>query len=233
MTQVDLDQLVSNSVNKISSVVLDQTTWLITNATKTVFSFGLMVFTMFYLFRDGDGLVARIKKLLPIEKSQVDVAFVQLREVVQATMYGGIAVALLQGLLGGILFASVGIDSAVFWGAVMAFLSLLPFIGAFIVYVPAGIALILAGSTIKGIIVIAVGVAVISQADNVVRPYLISGKTSMNPLLLFFAILGGITMWGLVGLVVGPMVAAAFVILINIFEMRLHSEDHQTTPVEP
>jgi predicted PurR-regulated permease PerM len=225
LTQIDLDQFVKDTIGKVSSVVLDQTSWLIANATKTVFSFGLMVFTMFYLFREGDELVARIKRLLPLDAAQTDKAFDQLREVVQATMYGGVAVALLQGLLGGILFAAVGIESAVFWGAVMAFLSLLPFIGAFLVYVPAGIALILAGSTVSGLVVIAIGVAVISQADNVVRPYLISGKTSMHPLLLFFAILGGITMWGLVGLVVGPMVAAAFVILIKIVEMRLRPDD--------
>jgi predicted PurR-regulated permease PerM len=216
----------------VSSVVLDQTTWLVTNATKTLFSFGLMVFTMFYLFREGDSLTTRIKRLVPLDAVQVDTAFDQLRGVIQGTMYGGVAVALLQGLLGGILFAAVGIDSAVFWGAVMAFLSLLPFIGAFLVYVPAGIALILAGSAVSGIVVIVVGVVVISQADNVVRPILISGKTSMHPLLLFFAILGGITMWGLVGLVVGPMVAAAFVILIRIFEMRLRPEETAIAPLE-
>jgi predicted PurR-regulated permease PerM len=232
LSQVDLDNVFKNAIGKMSSVVLDQTSWLVANATKTVFSFGLMVFTMYYLFREGESLTDRLKRLLPLEAAQVDTAFIQLREVVQATMYGGIAVALLQGLLGGILFAAVGIDSAVFWGAVMAFLSLLPFIGAFLVYVPAGIALILAGSTVKGIIVIVIGAVVISQVDNVVRPYLISGKTSMHPLLLFFAILGGITIWGLVGLVVGPMVAAAFVILIKVFEMRLRPEEPVIAPSE-
>lgn len=224
LSQIDIGELARDAVGKLSGVVLDQTTWLVTNATKAVFNFGLMVFAMFYFFREGDQIAARIKRLLPLESVQIDTAFTQLREVIQATMYGGVAVALLQGCLGGILFALVGIGSPVFWGAVMAFLSLIPFVGAFIVYVPAGIILIATGSTIKGIIVIAAGVLIISQVDNVVRPILISGRTSLHPLLLFFAILGGITLFGLVGLVVGPIVAAAFVILFNIFEMRLHTD---------
>jgi len=227
LSQINFGDLARDAVGKLSGVVLDQTTWLLTNATKAVFDFGLMVFAMFYFFREGDWIVARIKRLLPLERAQIDTAFTQLREVIQATMYGGIAVALLQGFLGGVLFALVGIASPVFWGAVMAFLSLLPFVGSFIVYVPAGIILIIAGSPLKGIIVIAAGILIISQVDNFVRPYLISGRTSLHPLLLFFAILGGITLFGLVGLVVGPIVAAAFVILFNIFEMRLHSETNQ------
>jgi len=139
-------------------------------------------------------------------------------------MYGGVAVALMQGMLGGVLFAIMGISSPVFWGAVMAFLSLLPFVGAFIVYVPAGIVLMLTGSMIKGIIVIAVGIGILSQIDNFVRPMLISGRTSIHPLLLFFSILGGISLFGLLGLVVGPIVAACLVILLKVFETRLHQE---------
>jgi predicted PurR-regulated permease PerM len=224
VTQTNLDQIVRDAIGKVSGVLLDQTTWLISNATKAVFYFGLMVFAMFYFFREGELIVPKVRRLLPLNPDQVETALVQLRDVIQATMYGGVAVALMQGLLGGVLFAIVGIPSPVFWGAVMAFLSLLPFVGAFIVYVPAGIVLMLTGSVVQGIIVIAVGIGIISQIDNFVRPLLISGRTSMHPLLLFFAILGGIALFGLLGLVVGPMVAACFVILLKIFEMRLHQE---------
>jgi len=224
ITQTNLDQIVRDAIGKISGVLLDQTTWLISNATKALFYFGLMVFAMFYFFRDGETIVQRVRRLIPLEPDQVETALVQLRDVTQATMYGGVAVALMQGMLGGVLFAIMGISSPVFWGAVMAFLSLLPFVGAFIVYVPAGIVLMLTGSMIKGIIVIAVGIGILSQIDNFVRPMLISGRTSIHPLLLFFSILGGISLFGLLGLVVGPIVAACLVILLKVFETRLHQE---------
>ncbi|HKK20690.1 MAG TPA: AI-2E family transporter, partial [candidate division Zixibacteria bacterium] len=140
------------------------------------------------------------------------------------TMYGGVIVALIQGLVGGILFALVGIPSAVFWGAIMAFLSIIPILGAFLIYIPAGIILLIGGSYVKGIIVLAVGTLIISQLDNLIRPYLISGRTSMHPLMLFFTILGGVYLLGLLGVVVGPLIAAVFITLIKIFELKLHPE---------
>jgi predicted PurR-regulated permease PerM len=231
ISKINLDEFVKDAINKVSGAVVNQTTWLVANGTKSVFYFGLMIFSMFYFFRDGEKMVAQGRRLLPLTPSQIETAFTQLREVIQATMYGGLAIALLQGLLGGILFAFLGIPSAVFWGAIMAFLALIPLVGAFIVYIPAGIILILGGSIVKGIVVISFGILV-SQVDNIVRPLLISGRASMHPLLLFFAILGGISLFGLLGLVVGPMVAASFIILLKIFEMRLHPEEEPAIETE-
>jgi predicted PurR-regulated permease PerM len=106
----------------------------------------------------------------------------------------------------------------------MAFLSIIPFLGAFVVYVPAGIILVIGGSYIKGIIVIAIGIILISQIDNVLRPLLISGRAAMHPLLLFFAIMGGIALLGMLGIVVGPLIAAVFVTLLKILEIKLHPQ---------
>jgi predicted PurR-regulated permease PerM len=161
---------------------------------------------------------------MPLTINQTNVTFGQLRDVIQATMYGAVVVALVQGVLGGVLFALVGIPSAVFWGAIMAFLSVLPMVGAFIVYVPAGIILIVSGSYIKGIIILFAGTVIISQIDNVLRPLLIAGRTSMHPLMLFFAVMGGIAVFGLLGVVLGPLVAAAFITLLKILEFRLHPD---------
>ncbi|UCE25581.1 MAG: AI-2E family transporter [Candidatus Zixiibacteriota bacterium] len=224
LSKINLDEIVKQSMESVSGVILNQTSWLITNTTRLVFYFVLMIFTLYYFFKDGESLVHTTKRLMPLTANQVNVTFRQLHDVIQATMYGGVVVALIQGLIGGILFAIVGIPSPVFWGAIMAFLSIIPFVGAFIVYVPAGLILIIGGSYIKGIIVIAVGSVVISQIDNVLRPFLISGRTSMHPLLLFFTILGGIYLFGLLGIVLGPLIAAVFVTLLKIFEFKLHPE---------
>lgn len=222
ISQVNLDQMVKEMFEKVSAVIFNQTGWLITNGTKTVFYFGIMVFSLYYFFKDGETIVSHAGRLMPLKDEQTKGAFLQLREVIQATMYGGMAIALMQGVLGGILFAAVGITSPVFWGAMMAFLSIIPLIGAFAVYVPAGIILMIGGSYLKGLLVIAIGTLVISQVDNVVRPLIIAGRTCLHPLLLFLAILGGIAMFGLLGIVVGPVIAALFVTLIEIFEIRLH-----------
>ncbi len=232
ISQIKFDEIAKDSINKVSGVVVNQTTWIVTNGTKAVFYFGLMVFAMFYFFRDGEKIMTKLRRLLPLSASQIDVAFHELHDVIQATMYGGLVIALLQGILGGILFAILGIPSPVFWGAVMAFLALIPLVGASIVYIPTGLILMLGGSVVSGVVVIAVGTIVISQVDNVVRPLLISGKTSLHPLLLFFTILGGISMFGLLGIVVGPMIAAAFTILLRVFETRLHPDEELTAKID-
>lgn len=233
LSQINLDQLIKDSIDKVTGVIFNQTSWLIANATKTFFYFFLMIFTMYYFFKDGEKIIRKIKRLMPIPAEQIELTFGQLRDVIQATMYGGVVVALIQGLLGGILFAIVGIPSAVFWGAIMAFLSIIPFLGAFIIYMPAGIILLLGGSYIKGLVVIAVGTIVISQSDNVLRPLLISGRTAMHPLMLFFAILGGIALFGLLGVVIGPLIAAVFVTLLKIFEFKLHPQPEPEVVEEP
>ncbi|MBD3332859.1 AI-2E family transporter [candidate division GN15 bacterium] len=224
LSNFNLEDLIKDAIDKVSSVILNQTSWLIANGTKAVFFFILMVFTLYFFFKDGESIIRRIKRLMPLTINQTNVTFGQLRDVIQATMYGAVVVALVQGVLGGVLFALVGIPSAVFWGAIMAFLSVLPMVGAFIVYVPAGIILILSGSYIKGIIILFAGTVIISQIDNVLRPLLIAGRTSMHPLMLFFAVMGGIAVFGLLGVVLGPLVAAAFITLLKILEFRLHPD---------
>ena len=195
----------------------------------------LMIFAMYYFFSDGERIVNKAKRLMPLTMEQTNIAFSQLRDVIQATMYGGVFIALFQGFLGGLLFWIVGISSPVFWGFIMAFLSFIPMVGAFLIYVPAGLILMLSGSVITGLVVIAFGTIVISQVDNLIRPYLISGRTSLHPMLLFFALLGGIAVWGFLGIVMGPIIAAAFMILLRVFEMRLHPEDEPAVelPTEP
>lgn len=231
-SKVNFDQLIKQSIENVSSVILNQTSWLITNTTRMIFYFALMVFTMFYFFRDGERIIRKIKRLMPLEPHQVESTFKQLRDVIQATMYGGVVVALLQGTLGGILFAAMGIPSSVFWGAIMAFLSIIPFVGAFVIFIPAGIIMIISGSYIKGILIIAIGSLVISQVDNIVRPFLISGKTSIHPLMLFFTIMGGIYLFGLLGIVLGPLIAAVFVTLLDIFEYKLHPDNEMKIKIK-
>jgi predicted PurR-regulated permease PerM len=170
-------------------------------------------------------VVAKVRRLIPLPPEQTDTAFHRLRDVIYATMYSGVLIAFLQGALGGLLFYLFGIPSALFWGAIMAFLSILPFLGPFIVYIPAGLILILGGSYVKGGAIIIIGTLVVSSVDNVLRPYLMAGKTAMHPLVLFFAIAGGVAIFGLLGIVVGPLVAAAFQTLLEVLEQRVGQDE--------
>jgi predicted PurR-regulated permease PerM len=214
-SKVDVNEIVRNSVDKFGKFVIDQAGEIISNGTKAAFYFIIMLVAIYYFLKDGDKLVDWLRRATPLPKARVDATFKQLGEVVSSTITSGLLVAFLQGFLGGILFASVGLPSPVFWGAVMAFLSLLPVIGAFLIYIPAGIGLILSDSATRGVIVLVVGLGVISQLDNFLRPKLMADKTALHPLLLFFAIMGGIAAFGFTGMILGPMVVAAFVALAS------------------
>jgi len=232
LSKVNLQDIARDAIDNVSGIILNQTSWLVANGAKAVFYFVLMIFTLYYFLKDGERLLIRAKRVIPLGREQVNRTFAHLREVIQATIYGGGVVALFQGVLGGVMFAVFGISSPVFWGAIMAFLSIIPFLGAFIIYIPAGLILILSGSYIKGTLLIAIGTIIISQVDNLIRPYLISGRTQMHPLLLFISIMGGIALFGILGMVVGPMIAAVFDTLIKTLDYRLHPRTAREVSVD-
>jgi predicted PurR-regulated permease PerM len=229
VSHINANEIIKQTIDNIGGLIVNKTASFVGNVTKAVLMFLMMIFTTYYFFKSGPDIVAKMKRLVPLTEERTDETFTKLRDVIYATMYSGVAIALIQGFLGGLLFYFVGIPSALFWGSIMAFLSILPFIGAFIVYVPAGLYFILAGSPLKGILVILIGGVIVSQVDNFLRPYLVAGRTSMHPLVLFFSMTGGVTLFGLVGLVVGPLLAAALQTLLDVFDKHLNSD---VTPAE-
>ncbi len=224
LANVNFDSIIMDIVGKTTAAIGAKATTVVADITKTIFQFFLTLFTMFFFFRDGDKIVSFLKRLTPLNDNQTETTFSYLKDVVEGTVYGGLLMALIQGALGGILFTVMGIKSAVFWGAVMAFLALLPVLGPFLIYIPAGIIMILSGSIIKGILLIIVGTVVVSQIDNIVRPLLFKGKTQMHTLLLFFSLTGGIFLFGLVGMVLGPLITAVFMMIMRIFEMKIQPD---------
>jgi predicted PurR-regulated permease PerM len=227
LSKIEPKVLVENGLKSVSKIALAQATQIIANAGRVIFQFFLMIFFMFFLFRDGEKLFNQIKSIIPMSPEKKDITVRHLKNVIESTMYGGVVVALIQGILGGLLFAVLGVPSPVFWGAVMAFLAFIPILGPFLVYIPAGMILIFTGAYIKGIVVIAIGIIVVSQIDNFLRPLLVSGKTGMHTMLLFVSIMGGISMFGLLGIVLGPFIAAVFVSMFDIFRLKL-AEDAES-----
>src|SRR4030067_1668199 len=137
--------------------------------------------------------------------------------MIYATIYGGIVVAIVQGLLGGLIFWILGLSSPILWGTAMAFLSFIPVGGTALIWAPTSLVFIIQGNFLKGIILLLFGALVISMVDNFLRPKLISSKTKIHPLLLFFSVLGGIQAFGMIGLVAGPLIATLCITLIEIY----------------
>jgi len=213
--------IIENTLKSVSKIALSQATQIITNAGRVVLEFLLMIFFMFFLFRDGEALLEQIREVIPMSPEKKHITIRHLKNVIESTMYGGVVVALIQGALGGIMFAALGLPSPVFWGAVMAFLAFIPILGTYLVYIPAGLIMLFTGHYVKGIILITIGTVVVSQIDNVLRPMMVSGRTGMHTMLLFLSIMGGIGMFGLLGIVLGPFIAAVFVSMFNIFRLKL------------
>jgi predicted PurR-regulated permease PerM len=183
-------------------------------------NFLIMLLTMFYLFKDGSRIYQEIKELSPLPDEYEDMLVNQFRDVSFATLYGSVMTALSQGAAGGILFAALGVPGALLWGAVMAFLSFIPVVGAFLVWMPAGAYLLLEGETTKGIIMWVLGAVVVSSIDNLLKPIFIKGKADMHAMLVFFSVFGGMKVFGFLGLVVGPLIVALFLTFMNLYKVE-------------
>jgi predicted PurR-regulated permease PerM len=192
--------------------------------------FILMLYLLFFFFRDGDRIVAGLTRVLPLgdeRRSRLSLKFTQ---VVRATVKGNLIVAVVQGALLTLLFWSVGIQTALFWGVVTAVLSLLPAVGASFVWVPAAGILLATGQVWQGLVVFAGGVA-ITAAENVLRPIVIGRDTKMPDYLILVSTLGGIMVFGLAGFVAGPVLAALFLVLWDLFgEEYVRAAPEGTTP---
>jgi predicted PurR-regulated permease PerM len=175
----------------------------------------VMLFVLFFFLRDGDQMVAGAVRLIPMTAERRE----QLREhvgaVTRAVVFGSLLTALVQGALVGVGFALVGLPSPVVFGAVAAVASLIPFIGTALVWVPAAVVLLLQGRWVATLFLIAWSVAVVSSSDNVVRPLFISGRAQIATLPVFLGLLGGLSAFGAIGLVVGPVVIAITLALLR------------------
>ena len=193
----------------------------------------LVVFTMFYFFRDARPLRHALYDIVPLEYEQSHDIVERTREVIGATIYGVLAISAIQGLLGFAIFFLLGLPSPLLWGVVMFLMSMIPMAGAFIVWVPASLYLLLTGSYIKALVLVVWGVLVIGSIDNFLSPRLVGRRARLHELLIFFSVLGGLQVFGVLGLVLGPVLAAITLALIEVVRQanRPPSETKKETTV--
>jgi len=189
-----------------------------------------VIFTMFYLFRDAPGAVAALQDMLPMRRPRSAALLHHIREVINASVYGVVAIAAVQGFLGGLMFWILGVRSAVLLGVLMALLSMVPMVGGALVWVPVVLVYALTGGLAKAAILAAWCVLVVGTADNVLRPRLVGGRTQMHDLLIFFSVLGGLQVFGVVGLLVGPVVFAVTRGLLAVFTEGTESSHTAGSP---
>jgi len=177
----------------------------------------VLLFALFFLFRDGPALVARTRNLLPFDEAHRNRIVSQTRDLIFASVTASLVIGTIQGVLGGFALAIVGIPSPLFWGALMALLSLLPVIGAWLVWGPAVLWLAAGGQYGKAAVVVIICAGVAGVLEHFVRPILLSGKAQMNALLILLSVLGGISVFGFLGFILGPIVVAIASTILDVY----------------
>jgi predicted PurR-regulated permease PerM len=212
----NLEDILTQGRARIAGVFAEGAGILLRNVAVVIVNLIIMLFALFFFFRDGDAIMSRLRRSLPFEASFREGRIRETADLIRASISSGLVVALVQGTIGGMTFALLGIGAPVFWGVIMAFFSLLP-LGAWIVWTPVAIWLLITGETGRGIALMIIGAGGISLIDNFLRPMLLSGRTQMNGLLVFISLLGGIAAFGLIGLVLGPVIMAAAISFVDAY----------------
>ena len=181
----------------------------------------VMLFAQFFLLRDGHLVGAQVRDLLPLPDRERDRLVSETRDLVIASVGAGLLIATAQGTLGGLSFWLLGIRAPVVWGVVMAICSLIPLVGSAIVWLPTAIWLLLSGDMGRGVVLILVGSLAIGMVDNILRPLILSGRSSASGLVIFLGLLGGISAFGFIGLVLGPIILVTAQTLLSVFLRRV------------
>ena len=218
----DLGTAVHEAISRAGGFLAARIGGLLADLVVLLFHLFVTLFALFFFLRDADTIMREMRRAMPFEDLRRERMIRQTRELVYASIAAGLVIAFLQGLTGGIVFAFLGLGAPVFWGVIMGLLALLPFLGTWIVWLPAALWLMATGQVAKGLTLAALGGLVVAGIDNFLRPAILSGRAQMNGLLMFISLLGGVSVFGLLGLVLGPLVTA---IAAGLFEAYASREE--------
>jgi predicted PurR-regulated permease PerM len=223
LSKYDIHTAVTNGLQRVSLAVLSSGASFLGSLARFTADFFLMLILLFFLFRDGEKWSDELGSLMPLTPSQTARLFRNINDTIIGNVYGIVSVGVIQGTLTGIATAIVGLPSPLLFSIAAFFASILPVVGAALVWVPAGLYLIFTGTLWKGVFILAWGAIVISMVDNVVRPWVVSGKVELHPLVLMFVILGGVQVFGFLGLFLGPVIVSVLAAIFKILREELAS----------
>jgi len=227
LESLDLMGSLGASLQQVSLFFLRQSTSIVSGLFRVIMNFLIMLFCMFFIFRDGEYFTEMLKSLTPLAESYRQLIINTFQEVAKATVIGTLLTAVAQGVSGGLLYWILGIPNALLWGCLTALFSLLPVVGTGIVWGPWAIYFLLTQSTVQGIILV-IGGVLIGMMDNVIRALFIEGKSEMHTLIVFLSIMGGIGYFGLVGMIFGPIIVA-----LGLTFLELYKREFQPSVAEP
>jgi predicted PurR-regulated permease PerM len=209
-------EFIAERLKGLSGFIASRTLGFVGGAVGFIVEVFFVIFTMYYLFRDGERMRAAAYDMMPLNDEKAREIFDRTGEVIGASVYGVLVIAVVQGVLGGLAFWVLGLPSPLLWGVVMIFLSMIPMLGAFIVWVPAAIYLALSGHWAQAVMLTVWGALVIGSVDNFLRPKLVGERTRLHELLIFFSVLGGLQVFGVLGIVLGPVIVAITIALLDV-----------------
>ena len=218
----DPSALIQEAIRSVATFAAGRAASILADIAIVGFQLFIMLLGLFYFLRDSKPIVNTIRQILPFEMERRNRILGETYGLVVATVEALFTVSVVQGALTGLTLGLLGFPAPVFWAVMTSFASLLPLIGAGLIWIPAALWLFMSGDIVRGIILVVVGLGVITAADQLLRPVLLSGRTSMHGLVVFISLLGGVAAFGLIGLVIGPVVmAAASTLLEAVLEPRL------------
>lgn len=214
----ELKSAISRNMSQFSRDLLNILRVSIGNIISVIVNFVIMCFSLFFFLKDGPSFLKLIRDYLPLSERARQTLASQIKGIVASTIYGGVIIAIAQGLIGGATFFVLDVPLPALWGMAVTATSFIPLLGTFLVWGPVAGYLFYHGLYTKGIIMLVVGMFGISMIDNILRPILLKGRMQMPILLIFFSIFGGIGLFGLIGFVMGPLVIALFISLLEIIK---------------
>ncbi len=205
---IDLESLIDATISRTGGALATLVGGVLADLAVVLFQLFVTLLALFFLLRDAEEIMRYIRRALPFEELRRERMIRQTRDLVYVSIAAGLLIATLQGLAGGMVFAVLGLAAPVFWGVIMGFLALLPLVGTWVVWLPASIWLMATGQVGKGILLLALGAVIVASIDNLLRPAMRADRARMNGLVMFISLLGGVGVFGLVGLVLGPVITA-------------------------
>jgi predicted PurR-regulated permease PerM len=230
---LDLVALAKQAAQLVGGFVAARAGAVARNVALFVFDFVVFLLSLYYLFRDSTVLAASLRRLAPFEEPLRGEMLTQARDLISASVTSSLIVGAVQGTIGGLAFAFLDIPGPVLWGVVMGLFSLLPVVGAWIVWAPVAIGLLLSGEIARGLVLVGVGAGLVGMVDNLLRPYLVSGRSRLSGLVIFVSLLGGVSVFGMLGMVLGPIVVATVFAIVDVYTREPGPEAVSETPSTP
>jgi len=216
----DLLDMIGNGVKKEAGFLAERVGTILRNIAEFLFDLFVMIFALFYFFRDADKIIRGVRAVLPFDAEHRESMLAQARDLISASVTTSLIIAAIQGLLGGFGFAVVRLPNPIFWGVAMAFFSLVPVVGSALIFVPASLWLGFTGHWGRAILLLLICAGVSAVVDNLLRPFLLGGRTEISALFIFIGVVGGVALFGMLGLVLGPILIATAASVFAVYMDR-------------